>query len=147
MKRDQRGLWRDTRGTSVIETALIVPILALLFGGGTDVALGFAQKLRDQQAADRAVQFAINAGLSVATQAIIQAEAAASAGVPSANVTVTFWLECNGAVQPNFNGTCAAGSPARFVSVTVADSYTSQITRFLSISPIPLQGFAEGRVQ
>lgn len=147
MRRNLRGLWRDTTATSLIETALFVPVLALLGCAGTDVALGFAQKLRAQQAADRAVQFAINAGLTTATSATIQTEAATSANVPAANVAVNFWLECDGVLQPDFNGTCASGSPARYVSVTVTDAYVPMFTRLFSVNPVPLQGFAEGRVQ
>lgn len=147
MIRHLGNLWRDSSGTSVIETALVVPILGLLVCGTLDVSLGFGQKLRAQQAADRAVQFAINAGLTTATRQIIQEEAAHSSGLPTGNVTVNLWLECNRVVQANFNGTCAVGSPARFVSVTVADTYSPQFASLLSMGAISLQGFAEGRVQ
>ncbi|MDE2303610.1 MAG: pilus assembly protein [Sphingomonadales bacterium] len=142
-----RDLRRCNRGTSVIETAIIVPVLALLFGGGVDASLGFAQKYRDQQAADRAVQFAMDAGLSTATQTAVQAEATASSGLPTSDISVNFWLECNGVVQPSFSGTCATGLPARYLSVTVTDSYTPAFSRLLFSQSIPLQGFAEGRVQ
>jgi Flp pilus assembly protein TadG len=141
------GLWRDTSGASVIETAFIVPILALLACGGADVGLGFAEKLRAQQGADRAVQFALNVGLTGATQTGIQNEAATGSGLSAANVTVNFWLECNKVVQSNFNGICTVGTPARYVSVTVADSYQPQFTRLFAANPISLQGFAEGRIQ
>src|SRR5262245_31391093 len=116
MRSNLASLWHDRRGTSLLETAFIMPVLALLVCGAADVAMGFSQKLRVQQAADRAVQFAINVGLTTATQAMIQNEAATSAGVPAGNVTVVFWLECNRVVQPSFNGICAVGSPARYVS-------------------------------
>lgn len=141
------GLLRDTRGASMIEAAFILPIMGLVCCGGTDTVLGFSQKLRDQQAADRAVQFAINAGLATATQTMIQSEVTASSGVPAANAAVRFWLECGGVVQSNFNGTCSSGSPARYLSVTVTDFYTPLFIGPLSVSTIPLQGFAEGRLQ
>jgi Flp pilus assembly protein TadG len=141
------NLWRDNRGAAMIETAILVPVLGMLACGVADVSLGFRQKLNAQQAADRAVQFAINAGLTTATQTMIQTEAATGAGLPAANVTVSLWLECNAVVQSNFNGTCASGTPARYVSVTVADTYTPQYGRLLSIGTIALQGFAEGRIQ
>jgi Flp pilus assembly protein TadG len=136
----------DRRGTSLIETAVIVPVLALLLCGATDMALGFAQKLHVQQAADRAVQFALNAGLTTATATLIQNEAS-SAAPQGASVSVDRWLECNGAVQPDFNGVCASGSPARFVSVTVDDSYQPVFSRMLSVGAFSLRGFAEGRIQ
>jgi Flp pilus assembly protein TadG len=141
------NLWRDNRGAAMIETAILVPVLGMMACGVADISLGFRQKLNAQQAADRAVQFAINAGLTTATQTMIQNEAVTSSGLPAANVTVSLWLECNGVVQSNFNGTCTAGAPARYVSVTVVDTYTPHYGRLLSIGTIALQGFAEGRVQ
>lgn len=140
-------LWHDTRGASVIETAFIFPILCLLACGSADVGLGFAEKMRAQQAADRAVQFALNAGLTIATPTNIQTEAAAGANLPTGNVTVNRWLECNKVVQADFNDTCASGPPARYVSVTVADSYQPMFTRLFSPNPVALQGYAEGRIQ
>lgn len=140
-------LWRDNSGAAMLETAILVPVLGLLACGAADISLGFRQKINAQQAADRALQFAINATLTTATQTMIQNEAATSAGLPAANVTVNFWLECNKVVQASFNGTCAAGTPARYVSVTVIDTYTPQYGSLLSIGAIALQGFAEGRIQ
>ncbi len=60
MNRRKLDLWHDIKGASVIETALIFPILSLLACGSGDVGLGFAEKMRAQQGADRAVQFALN---------------------------------------------------------------------------------------
>lgn len=140
-------IWRDTNGSSLIEAAFIIPVLCLLAFGATDIALGFAQKLRVQQAADRAVQFALNVGLTKATQAKIQSEAATSSGLDPAKVAVNLWLECNKQVQPDFNGSCVNSAPARYLSVTVSDSYAPTFYRNFSDRTIQLRGFAEGRLQ
>jgi Flp pilus assembly protein TadG len=146
MNRRLIDLCRDTRGTSLIEAAFILPILALMSCGTADVALAFAAKIRAQQAAERAIQFALNAGLTTATASIVQNEATSAAGTNSA-VTVAFWLECNKVVQADFNATCPNSSPARYVSVTVVESYQPLFTKLFSATPIPLKGFAEGRIQ
>ena len=147
MTRMSRHFWHDDSGSSLIEAAFIIPVLCLLAFGAVDVAMGFAQKLRVQQAADRAVQFALNIGLTKATQSNIQTEAATSAGIDAAKVTVNFWLECNKQVQSDFNGTCASGIPARYLSVTIADSYAPTFYQHFSDRTIALSGFAEGRIQ
>jgi Flp pilus assembly protein TadG len=146
------NLWRDKRGAAMIETAILVPVLGVMACGLADMSLGFRQKLDAQQAADRGVQFAINAGLTTATQALIQQEATTSSLPANATVAVDEWLECNGVRQASFTGTCTSGTPARYVSVTVQDTYTPQYASMLTfnaipMAPIALQGFAEGRIQ
>jgi Flp pilus assembly protein TadG len=154
------NFWRDIRGAALIETAFLVPVLGVMACGVADMSLGFRQKLSAQQGADRAVQFALNAGMTTATPALIQGEAVAATGLPTGNVTVTLWLECNGVVTATYPGTtsapwpgtCTSGTPARYVSVTVTDTYTPKYASMLamgaiSMGPIALQGFAEGRIQ
>lgn len=140
-------IWRNENGSSLIETAFILPVLGLLALGAVDMAMGFAQKLRVQQAADRAVQFALNIGLTKATPSNIQTEAATSGGLDPQKVTVNFWLECNKQVQSDFNGTCESGIPARYLSVTIADAYAPTFYKHFSDQTIALRGFAEGRIQ
>ena len=141
------SLIRDRCGTSAIELGLIGPILAAVVCCTVEASLGFAQKLRDQQAADRGAQFAYTSGLSNATASQIQSEAATAAGLPTSAVTVAMWLECNGVAQADFNGICTSGIPARYVSVRVSDRYTPIFGTIFSAGSIPLTGFAAVRVQ
>ncbi|HTH28555.1 MAG TPA: TadE/TadG family type IV pilus assembly protein [Sphingobium sp.] len=146
-------LLADRRGASVMETALIVPLLATMVAGASDVALGFSEKLKVQQAAARSIELATAGGLSSTAFTTLQYEAATAAGVPTSQVVVDYWLECDSVRQSNFNGTCSTGQTARFVSITVNGSYTP-IFSFLLRAPITdsngqisLTGYASVRVQ
>ncbi len=140
-------LWRDARGTALIEGAFTIPMLLLLSGGVFDASLGFSKKLKVQQGADRGVQYAMSVGLTNATETAIKAEVTAGSGVPASSITVTFWLECSGVLQSNFSGTCSSGVPARYVSVRAAGSYTPTFAQVFNSNAITLSGFAEGRIQ
>lgn len=140
------ALLRDESGASMIEFAIVAPVLALLSCLTADVSMGFARKLKDQQAADRAINYATMAGMN-ASGSQIQAEAASASGLPTSSIKVTFWLECDGVVQPSYSGTCASGLPARYVSVAVTDSYIMMFGKLLSTSAIALHGYGEVRLQ
>lgn len=140
------ALLADESGASIIEFAVVAPVIALLSCLTADVSMGFARKLKCQQAADRAINYATMAGMN-ATASQLQAEAASAAGVATANVKVTFWLECDGVVQPSYTATCTTGTPARYVSVAVTDSYRMIFGTLLSASAIALRGYAEVRLQ
>ena len=51
-------VWRDSRATSTVELALIVPILMVVLAGSVDVARLISAKLRLQQAAERTAEMA-----------------------------------------------------------------------------------------
>lgn len=117
-------IWRDERGTSIIELAMVAPILALLTIGMIDLSEGFSQKLRLEQAAQRAIEKVMNGRADTTTIAALKTEAATTAGVPEANVTTDFWLECNGARAANYNSACSSGQTfARYLSVRITKAY------------------------
>lgn len=140
------ALLADETGASIIEFAVVAPVIALLSCLTADVAMGFARKLKCQQAADRAINYATMAGMN-ATASQLQTEAANAAGVAATNVKVTFWLECDGVAQASYTATCTTGIPARYVSVAVTDSYRMIFGKLLSASAIALRGYAEVRLQ
>ena len=111
----------DSSGTSTIELALIFPVGMALMLGAIDSSMGFAEKLRVEAAAARAIE-RITAYSRVRTDyATSRSEAAAAANVPISDVTLTFWLECNNVMQASFTTTCPNNSDqiARFVKVVV----------------------------
>jgi Flp pilus assembly protein TadG len=116
---------KDETGTSTLELALVLPIGLMLVLGAIDSSLAFAEKLRAEAAAARAIE-QITAFSRVNTDyTASRAEAAAAAGVPVDDVTVTYWLECGNVVQGSFTATCASSSAqiARFVKVTVRGKF------------------------
>jgi len=118
------ALARDERGASMIEFALFAPMLALMVMGISDVSMGYSRKLTVEQAAYRTLE-RVAVGSVQSDYSSLRTEAAAAAGVPVGNVTVTNWLECNGTRQADFNGLCGTGEMiARYVQIDIAASYT-----------------------
>lgn len=114
---------RDRKGSSVIEFALMAPVLALMFVGVSDFARGLARKFQIEQASYRALEL-ITVGTIQSDYSYVRPEAAAAAGVPEANVTVTNWLECNGEQKPQFSDICPEGQEtARFVKVAIVADF------------------------
>lgn len=145
-------LWRDERGTSLIEMTFILPMLVMLGVGATDLAMCYARQLAVQQAASRTMEFAIAAGNQTNFAATLKAEGAAAANVAAANVTIDTWLECDGVRQADVNGSCASSGPARFASITITDTYSwmfEQLVPSWNNAPysVPLRGYAVVRIQ
>lgn len=140
-----KDLLEDERGTSLIEFAVVGPVLIFLTCMTADMAMGFSQKLQDQQAADQAINFASKAGLSVASPLAIQREAATAAGLPADNVTVSMWVECDGQIA--LSGICPNGNPERYASVRIADSFRPMFAGILPVSAIAIGGYADVRLQ
>lgn len=108
-------LGRDTAGSTVVEMAFLAPILATALIVMSDMAIGFSERLKLEQAAQSAIEKVMQ-GQATATPdsaAALKAEAAVLANVPASQVTVTFTLEC-------VNGTTGAA--------TVVTPYTSVCT-------------------
>lgn len=105
---------RDQRGTSVVELALIAPMLAAVTMGIIDLSTGFSRRMEITEAVNRTVEkiaarnFQIPSNATGPDFTYIKADAAEAGGVPVSAVTVSRWLECNGVEQNDFNGTCPA---------------------------------------
>ena len=124
-------LARDERGASIVELALVVPIMASLLIGMVDLSRAYSYKLKLEQAAQRAIEKVQQYQASSSTPALLQAEAGAAAratgatGVQDSDVTVDFWLECNGTRAANYESVCASGQTyGRWVSVNVRGTFT-----------------------
>ena len=146
--------WQDARGTSTIELAFIFPVGLFLLLGAIDSSMGFAEKLRVEAAAARAVE-QITAFSRVKTDyTASRTEAAAAANVAVSDVTVTYRLECNNVVQGVFTATCTtAGSQiARFVKVTIRGKFSPAVNygNFLTTDAngfVRVEGDASVRIQ
>lgn len=105
-------LARDARGTSVIELAVIAPLMTLVTMGIVDLSNGYLRRLELTQAVDRTIakiaarNFEIPKDAAGPDFSAYKADAAAAAGVEQAAVTVVAWLECDGVEQDDFEGTC-----------------------------------------
>jgi Flp pilus assembly protein TadG len=124
-------LARDDRGASIIEMALILPVFSTVVIGVADVSRAYSQKLLLEQAAYRAIEKVQAYQASESTYDTLQNEvvsAATDAGftdVTASNVTIDFWLECNGVRQATYDSSCATDSAAaRWITVDVTHKFT-----------------------
>ena len=132
-----RNLAKDERGNSLIEFALIAPILASMVVGVIDVSSYYSAKLVLEQAAQRAIEKGMQAKKNVTLFESLTAEGAAAANVAPSAVTVKYWLECNGVNQNTSAATmtpdyekkvCPPAIPAkpfaRYVTIEIKKTFT-----------------------
>lgn len=148
-----RRLVRNQRATSAIELAFIMPLLATSAVGIVDLSRGYSAKLQLDQAAYRSIEKVQQYYTTKDTYSTLQDEAASAAGVPSSNVTIDYWLECNGVRQGSYDSTCSTGQTyARWITVDIQSSYTpifnlGLFTKNYSSGAITLHGKAGLRTQ
>jgi Flp pilus assembly protein TadG len=131
MIRGLQRLRRDQRGASIIEIALLLPVMSTLIIGVADITRAYSQKLILEQAAYRAIEKVQQYQATESTYDTLKNEvvaAAASAGftdVTASNVTIDYWLECSGVRQSNYDSTCASlPVTARYITVDVTHKFT-----------------------
>jgi Flp pilus assembly protein TadG len=131
MSRLLRKLGRDERGASIIELALLMPIMGTLVIGVVDISRAYSQKLLLEQSAYRAIEKVQQHQATESTYDTLKNEvvsAANSAGfsdVTATSVTVDYWLECSGVRQTNYDSTCSTlPVTARFITVDVTHKFT-----------------------
>jgi Flp pilus assembly protein TadG len=141
MMRRPFALFRDEAGTSIIEMALMMPVLATLLIGMVDLSRGYSAKLFLEQAAQRSIEKAMNGKKKTSLFDTLQAEAMAAADVSTSAVQIRYWLECNGVSQNTSTATmksdyenkvCNNGETiARYVNVRIEKVFTPMFsTRF-----------------
>lgn len=116
---------KDDRGAAIMELALVAPIIASLLIGMVDLSRAYSYKLQLEQSAQRAIEKVQQYQTSTSTYGTLQTEAATAAGVPTSNVTIDYWLECNGTRAASYDSVCGGGQTyARWVTVTVVGTFT-----------------------
>lgn len=122
-----RTLRSDERGNSLIEMAIIAPVLAALLIGAVDLSRAYSTKLQVEQAGQRTIERIQSTEYKTSDNSTLEAEAETAAGTGS-DATITAWLECNndGSHLDYDTGSCAnATDPyARYVQITVTQSFT-----------------------
>ena len=138
-----RQLLRDRRGNSVIELALFAPVIATFVVGMSDLARGLTRKFQIEQASYRALELITVGALQTDYSAFVRSAAAAAAGEPIANVTVTNWLECDGVKKANFSDVCTSSQQtARYVKVQIVSDFRPTFSYMADV-----MGGADGRVR
>jgi hypothetical protein len=118
-----KKLRSDERGTSVLEMAIVAPVLAMFVMGIGDLGRGFSERHSLQQAANRTMELA-HLGTAEENYNFLIAEAATAAGVPQSSVSLDDWVECNGTRNEDFAATCAEGQQiARYIRLTINSTF------------------------
>lgn len=155
-----RRLGRDERGASIVELALAAPFFATLIIGMVDISRGYSAKVQLTQAAQRAIEKAMQGKKDTDLYDTLQQEAATAADVATSAVLVKYWLECNGVskyqsqatMADDYDQVCPSGQTyARYVSVDITKTYSPMFrTKFAganSDGTFTLHGVATIRVQ
>jgi Flp pilus assembly protein TadG len=139
----------DERGAAIIELAIVAPMLALMVVGVVDMSNAFSRKLALEQGAQRAIEKIMQTTGTTTVEDTIKTEAVCQVNgmnangtckttpITSANVTVTYRLECTdvaGAMTAQTNTdatvfdtyTCPPSTSieAKYIQVGVTDRYT-----------------------
>jgi Flp pilus assembly protein TadG len=131
MMQKLRSLAADDRGTSLIELALATPILAAVLMGMVDLSRAYSEKLQLEQATQRAIEKVFNNQTqstsynTLKSEAVAAAQAAGFTEVTASDVTIDYWLECNGTRQSNYDAACSGGQVyARYINVQIQRKFT-----------------------
>ena len=119
-------LLRDQRGTMVIETAVVAPVLVLMSLGAFQVSTLVARQSELDSAAAEGAAIAIasppntSAKLTTLQQVIMT-----STGLAASNVVVTAAYRCNSStVYVTTSTSCTSGVISHFVKIYLTDTYT-----------------------
>ncbi|HEV2745719.1 MAG TPA: TadE/TadG family type IV pilus assembly protein [Allosphingosinicella sp.] len=121
----------DERGTSVVELALLLPLLTILIVNITDLSIGITKRLDLHQAVHRTIELAAASTFQRDPEtgeydfSFLETQAAEAAGVDVEDVSVVHWLECDGVEQDDEDTICPAGEPiARYLQIRVDSGFT-----------------------
>ncbi|MBT0667134.1 pilus assembly protein [Novosphingobium profundi] len=117
----------DRRGASIVELALVMPVLLLVLAGMVEVSRFVVARIDVEMAAQRTTDFVLAKRPQSADTTYIRTEAAKAAKVDASRVTAELFLECDGVRQSDFDGYCATTEEsARYVHVAIAKSVELQ---------------------
>jgi Flp pilus assembly protein TadG len=117
---DFAAVFRDSRGQSIVETALALPILVFLLLGGADMARAYSAQLAVQNGARAGAEGLALDSTPTGTEAIAHAqnEMSRTPGITATNATITVTFTqsngtspCTGSVSTSVSGTSTIASP------------------------------------
>jgi Flp pilus assembly pilin Flp len=148
-----RPLLRDDRGVSMIEFALVAPVIGLMLVSITDYSMAFSERLALQSAANRTIERASLGTSPTSTTSTdpdyykyLRAEAATAAGVPLSQVAYTPVLKCDEQLMPSFSDVCEEKQEiARYITIRIVKDFVPSFP--WSGASGPIAGEATVRVQ
>jgi Flp pilus assembly protein TadG len=142
--------FRSESGSSLIETALMLPVLFLLLMGVVDFGRAYYLAIEVSQAAHTAALYGSQNPNDVAgMQSAAVADALDVPGFTTASVTVTYGCECSDGSSPvascTTNPACGGMIIVNYVQVTTSASYSAMFPYPGIPSPLSLSGRARMR--
>ena len=130
MIRKLRKLAADERGAALIEMAFATPLLAACLMGMVDLSRAYSERLQLEQATQRAIEKVFNNQTqstsynTLKNEAVSAAQDAGYTSVTAADVTIDYWLECNGTRQADYDTNCTDGQVyARYINVAIQKKF------------------------
>jgi Flp pilus assembly pilin Flp len=115
---------RDDRGTSMIELAIVAPMLAGLMLGMVDVSLLVQRRLELQEATAQLANIAAATAPNSLTLAGLRTAGAHLAHVPEDQVTLALGIRCNnGPIQPLGSGCDAGQQRSNMLTIRIQDQF------------------------
>jgi Flp pilus assembly protein TadG len=148
MKMSFRRFWKEEKGTSFIETAILIPALLLLCCGSIDFTRIVYAGIEVTSAARAGVQYgALTPGNSGNTTGMTQAALADASDLGSSvTATAANFCLCSGSTA-SCTSTCSGAAPDGYVSVTANYTFTS-LLRYPGLpQSVTLSRTAKMRVQ
>lgn len=151
-----KRLSQSERGTSIVELGLFLPFLIVLIVSMVDLGMGLSTRMQLQKAVNSTLEMASSRGFSAAEDPqevdydFLVPEAAAAAGVEEDAVTLSKWLECDGAAQDEYDSSCGEDETiARYLELRIETTYEPifDIGVVGSQGSIPLFAEAAVRIQ
>ena len=137
-----KRLPRDKRGTTVIEVAILAPVLIIMALGGFDVSRMVARQHELQSGAGDAEQIVLAAASGTSTDVnTIKSVLANTLGIPNdaSHITVTKLYRC-GTTTTLQSAVCSSGAyESTYLQVTFNDSYTPLWSQFGIGGPVSYQ--------
>ena len=127
-------LLTDKRGTMVVETALVAPVLILLGIGGFQVGDLVSHQHNLESAAAMAEQIALASKPDSQTKVdTMKAVIHASTGIPTANIETVFRYRCGTTATMRTDNNCGAEPPWTFVQIVLTETYAPAWTELFAV--------------
>lgn len=122
----------DQRGTMVIETAIVAPVLVLMSLGAYDVSMLLAKQTELDAAAEQGAAIALASKPDTpAKRTTLQQILVASTGLATGDVTVTEAYRCNSSTAyVASSSTCGTGVVSNFVKISLTTTLDPTWTQF-----------------
>lgn len=114
----------DQRGTAVLETAVILPVLLMIVLGFIDLTMGFTYHFKLQQYAQSGADMLVANFEDQLTDSEIKTEMASLTGLPQSAIEVTRIVECDHvAVNPDEGCASSGQVEINYITIVVTDTF------------------------